>query len=146
MSEDESSVPEHLAAGIILCIEDEPNLLTIRQLLLSSVGYQVIGVTSGSAGLELFKQEKIDLVVTDHLLPDISGVEVAAEMKRLNPDVPIILLTGLFEAPEGAQNADLFLTKSISTEEFLASVAKLMNRKLEAGGDSRKKTGFRHAS
>ena len=146
MSEDQCSVPEHHPAGIILCIDDEPNLLTIRQLLLSSEGYEVIGTASGSAGLELFKQEKIDLVITDHLLPDISGVQVAVEMKRLNPDVPIILLTGLFEAPEGAQNADLFLTKSISTEEFLASVAKLMNRKLEAGDDSRKKTGFRHAS
>jgi DNA-binding response OmpR family regulator len=97
--------------------------------------------------LELFKQEKIDLVITDHVLPDISGVQVAAEMKRLNPDVPIIMLTGLFEAPEGAENADLFLTKSISTEEFIAIVEKLMKRKREVdGGDSRKKTGFRHAS
>ena len=145
MSEDESSVSEYRAAGVILCIEDEPNLLTIRQLLLSSAGYQVIGVTSGSAGLELFKEEKIDLVVTDHLLPDISGVQVANEMKRLKPDVPIILLTGLFEPPEGAEHVDLFLTKSLSTEEFIACVAKLMERRGEGDGDSRKKTEFRHA-
>jgi CheY-like chemotaxis protein len=142
MSEDECSVPEYRPAGIILCIDDEPNLLTIRQLLLSSMGYQVIGTATGGAGLELFKQEKIDLVITDHLLPDVSGVQVAAEMKRLHPDVPIILLTGLLEPPEGAENVDLFLTKGVSTQELIASVAKLMKRKREAnGGDSRKRLG-----
>jgi CheY-like chemotaxis protein len=147
MPEDQTSVPEFGSAGVILCVDDEPNLLTIRQILLTSVGYHVIGTTSGSAALELFNQERIDLVITDHLLPDISGVQVAAEMKRLNPAVPVILLTGLYEPPEGAENVDLFLTKSVSTQEFLAVVAKLMRRKLEpVGGHSRKKTGFRHAS
>lgn len=127
-TEEENSCVRANACPIILCVDDEPNLLKIRQLVLLGAGYRVLTAESGHAALELFKRQRVDLVISDHLLPDISGAQVAVEMKNMQPSVPIILLTGLPEAPEGAEHADMFLTKGISVPEFLASVAKLLTR------------------
>lgn len=131
MSEDPSDLSEHPRREVILCIDDEPNLLAIRTLVLEGVGYRVIGASDGSTGLELFRKNRVDMVILDHFLPGMSGVEVIAEMKILHPDVPIILTTGLFEPPEGAEHADLFLTKGTPTQEFVAKVKHLMRSKQE---------------
>jgi CheY-like chemotaxis protein len=117
--------------SVILCVDDEPNLLKVRQLVLVRAGYQVLTAENGHAALEVFKRQRVDLVISDHLLPDISGAQVTVEMKRMKPNVPIILLTGLAEAPEGAEHADIFLTKGMSVPEFLASVAKLLTHNQE---------------
>ena len=142
MSEDQSNAPDPAVHPVVLCIDDEPNLLTIRQLVLAAAGYEVIATTDGSSGLALFKDHPIDLVILDHFLPDTSGAEVAAEMKRLNPDVPIILMTGLLDPPKGAEHADMFLTKGLPVAEFVASVTRLMRNKEE----HRQKGEFRNAS
>ena len=68
----------------------------------------------------------MDLVITDHLLPDSTGAELASEMKRLKPEVPIVLLTGLVDLPPGYGDVDLLLTKGMTPPEFLADVAKLL--------------------
>ena len=110
---------------VILCIDDEGKLLMVRQMVLSAAGYTVLTAASGRAGLELFRRQAIDLVITDQLLPDISGTQVALEMKRIKPEVPIILLTGLPDAPEGAEHADAVLTKGLPVPDFLRSVSQI---------------------
>jgi DNA-binding response OmpR family regulator len=116
------------ARSVILCIDDEEKLLMIRQMVLSAAGYTVLTASDGRTGLELFRCKHIDLVITDHLLPDLSGTQLAVEMKRVKPDVPIILLTGLPDAPEGAEHANVVLTKGLPVPDFLRSVAELANR------------------
>jgi CheY-like chemotaxis protein len=113
------------ARKVILCIDDEAKLLMVRQMVLAAAGYSVVTAADGKTGLELFRDEHIDVVITDHLLPDISGTELAAEMKRMKPRVPIILLTGLADTPEGAQHADLVLTKGMPVPAFLQHVAEM---------------------
>ena len=125
-TEEENSCGRANACPIILCVDDEPNLLKIRQLVLLGAGYRVLTAESGNRALEIFRRQRVDLVISDHLLPDISGAQVAVAMKRMKPNVPIILLTGLPEAPEGAEHADMFLTKGMSVPEFLRSIAKLL--------------------
>ena len=127
-NQEKNSSGTQSASAVILCIDDEPNLLRVRQLVLSHAGYQVLTAENGNAGLEVFKRHRIDLVISDQLLPDISGAQVAIEMKHIKPNIPIILLTGLPEAPEGAEHADMFLTKGMPVPEFLASVAKVISR------------------
>ena len=119
--------PNREARSVILCIDDEAKLLMIRQMVLSAAGYTVLSAADGRTGLELFRSKHVDLVITDHLLPDVSGVQIAVEMKRLKPDVPVILLTGLPDAPEGAEHANLVLTKGLPVPDFLRSVAELAN-------------------
>ena len=86
----------------------------------------MLTATTGSVGLQLFRQELIDLVITDHLLPGETGCQIAAEMKRLRPEVPVIMLSGLAEPPEGVSIVDAYLVKGMPVPEFLAVIAELL--------------------
>jgi DNA-binding response OmpR family regulator len=112
--------------SVILCIDDEQAALRVRQLVLEYAGYRVLTATNGAAGLELFREQHVDLVITDHLLPGQTGSQVAREMKRLKPEVPVAMLSGLAERPEGGEAPDAFLTKGGPVPEFLASVGSLL--------------------
>jgi DNA-binding response OmpR family regulator len=109
-------------------VDDEQTGLTARRLLLSIAGYTVLTATSGSAALRLFNCNRVDLVITDHLLPDLTGAELALQMKQLKPETPIVLLTGLVHPPPGVEQADLLLTKGMMPAEFLAEVAKVLSK------------------
>ena len=113
-------------SSVILCIEDQPAALELRKALLERAGYTVIPATDGTEGLGLFRAKPIDLVVVDYFLPGLTGTQVAAQMKRLKPDVPIVLVSGITESPEGLENVDLFVTKLELPALFLAEVAALL--------------------
>ncbi len=118
---------------VILCVDDELTGLTARRLLLSIAGYTVLTATSGNAALKLFGCNHVDLVITDHLLPDLSGAELVSEMKRLKPAVPIVLLTGLVDLPPGYEQTDMVLTKGMMPPEFLDEIAKLLSKPQASG-------------
>jgi CheY-like chemotaxis protein len=120
---------------VILCVDDEQTGLTARRLLLSIAGYTVLTATSGTAALRLFNCNQVDLVITDHLLPDFTGAELALHMKQRKPEIPIVLLTGLVDPPPGSEHADLLLTKGLMPQEFLGEVAKLISKTESAGVD-----------
>jgi CheY-like chemotaxis protein len=111
---------------VILCVDDEPTILKLRQVLLSIAGYKVLTATCGESAMRLFTLNHVDLVITDQLLPGRSGTELTSEMKQLKPEVPIILYTGLEELPPSAAHADVILVKGITPPEFLAAIAKLV--------------------
>ena len=77
----------------------------------------------------MFADTSVDLVISDNSLPDIAGVDIIKEMKRLRPTVPIMMLSGLPESPLGGEIADLFVNKDTSTETFLINVANLLKPK-----------------
>lgn len=112
--------------SVILCIDDEPVALETRRLVLVRAGYKVLTASDGPSGMEVFRDEHIDLVITDHLLPGQTGGQVAEEMKRLKPEVPVAMLSGLVERPEGASATDVFLVKGIPVPEFLAAITALL--------------------
>jgi CheY-like chemotaxis protein len=86
----------------ILCIDDEHPDLELRKALLESAGYRVLAASSGREGIQLFRESKeaLDAVVLDYWMAGMNGLAVAREMKRLRPQVPIIMLTALFIFPE----------------------------------------------
>jgi len=118
---------------VILCVDDEPAGLIARRLVLSTAGYAVLTAASGAIALRLLTCNQVDLVVTDHLLPDLSGVDLISSMKQLKPDVPIILLTGLVDPPPGFEKADMLLTKGITPPEFLAEIERLLSQRWPNG-------------
>ena len=125
----ESSAPEREClskTSVILCVDDDVAALALRCLVLSSVGYEVLTAADGAAALELFRSIRVDLVITDYWLPGLTGTQVAAEMKRLKPVIPIVLFSGLVEAPLGSDHADLVITKGMPAVEFLREVGKLL--------------------
>lgn len=108
----------------ILSIDDEPEASQIRKLLLESEGYEVLVAQTGEDGLRLFQSQRIDLVVVDYWMAGMNGLAVAGEIKRLNPAVPIIVLSGLAELPgEAVGIADRWIMKGRSTQALLNAIA-----------------------
>jgi len=78
---------------IILSVDDEPAILSTRQLILESAGFRVLSAPDGEAALRLFSSELVDLVLLDYVMPGLGGDAVAKEMKRQRPHVPVILVS-----------------------------------------------------
>ncbi|MGA7460083.1 MAG: response regulator [Candidatus Korobacteraceae bacterium] len=111
---------------LILCIDDAEIALRVRTLLLGREGYSVLTAKSGEDGLEVFKQNPIELVIADHFLSGKSGTEIAREMKDLKPGVPILIISAAMEKPDGLEFADGFLAKGEPPNVLLDTIAYLL--------------------
>jgi PAS domain S-box-containing protein len=115
----------------ILCIDDELTGLLACKLLLESAGYRVVQARSGPESIRAFQQGKIDAVILDYWMSEMKGTAVASELKRINPAVPIIVLSGVSDLPgEAAGIVDLWLLKgSHRAGQFLDSISALLERR-----------------
>ena len=114
--------------AIVLCLDDELIGLTIRAAVLRHGGYTVLSATSAEEALQIFADQPVDLVISDHLLRGTTGTQVAISMKRIRPNVPVLILSGVTELPEGMEFADFFLSKLEPPPVLLATVAKLLRK------------------
>jgi DNA-binding response OmpR family regulator len=119
----------------ILCVDDEPTALRIRGLLLEHAGYKVFPAPDATAALKIFKSQIIDLVISDYLLPDLTGTELTLEMKLARPFVPVMLLSGITELPGGVEHADVFMSKLGGPVELLEKVADLLRCRRVSDGN-----------
>ncbi len=78
----------------ILIVDDEPDILKTLENALALEGYRITCANGGKAALEIFSQKPFDLVITDMRMPDMDGIQVIEQIKAVNPDVEIIVLTG----------------------------------------------------
>ena len=111
------------ASPTILCVDDDSGALLIRKAILERSGYIVHTATNAEDGLKTFSSSHIDLVVSDHLLPGATGTEMARQMKRLKPGIPILLLSGLIDPPEGTEYTDGYIDKGQGPEKLLEAIA-----------------------
>jgi CheY-like chemotaxis protein len=111
----------------ILCVDDEPILLMVRGIVLEKAGYKPVLAHDASEALNLFRTQHIDLVITDHLLPDQSGTDLAAVIKEINPDVPILMISGLEEPEGGLHHIDEYMTKGAPVPKFLELVRQMLS-------------------
>ena len=121
-------LPPDSARPLVLCVDDAEISLRVRKLLLTIAGYDVVTADSGEAGLEMFKNNPIDLVIADHFLTGRSGTEIAREMKQIKPHVPILILSAAADMPEGIEFADDFVSKGDDLEMLLQTIARLLQR------------------
>ena len=84
----------------ILCVDDELAVLSMRMLMFEAQGYHVLTAENGPDGLSIFGSKAIDLVVLDYKMPGMDGHAVARAMKRIRPNVPIILLSAYIDLPD----------------------------------------------
>ena len=111
----------------ILCIDDELNGLIGREFLLRQHGYEVVATTSGRESLELLQSVPIDAVILDYRMPEMMGDAVAARIKQLKPDLPIMMLSAHDRLPPAALRwTDTFVSKSVPPDQFLAAVQELV--------------------
>jgi nitrogen-specific signal transduction histidine kinase len=91
-------------SAVILFVDDDPLIAMSTMEMLEDLGHQVIGANSGLHALDIVKSEQqIDLMMTDHVMPGMTGIELAAASRAVRPTLPILLATGYAELPEGAQ-------------------------------------------
>ncbi len=97
---------------MILCIDDEPSVLSTRKLVLQSAGFEVMTAANGIDGLKLFALRRPDVVVLDFYMPGMNGATVAQHMKSLDASVPILMVSACVQLPDEARDVvDEFLTK-----------------------------------
>jgi|GEM_PF-742739 len=122
----------------ILVVDDEASLADIGRRALERLGYQVISQTSSLAALDLFRArpDEIDLVITDQTMPLMTGVQLAREMLKIRPDLPIILCTGFSEQVSGEQTGVLgirrFLMKPLVSREIAEVVRSALDEPARA--------------
>jgi CheY-like chemotaxis protein len=113
----------------VLCVDDEPTQLYTRALVLQFAGYRVLTAGTALAALDLFGKNQVDLVLADHLIPGTTGTQLAVELKKLKPHVPVVIFSGVTEIPEDVEMADLFISKTEYPEQWLAKIAGLLQEK-----------------
>jgi CheY-like chemotaxis protein len=89
--------------------------ISARKAVLEELGFSVAAATSAADGLKRFSERSFDLVVTDYKMPKMNGARFIAEVRKLRPEVPIILLSGFTDAlglDEKTTGADLVIQKS----------------------------------
>jgi len=77
----------------ILVVDDEPDMRAALSHALSRSGYSVSSASSGVEALEKFKSEKFGMVITDMKMPEMSGMQVLEEIKKISPQIPVIMIT-----------------------------------------------------
>jgi len=79
----------------LLCVENRPEYMDALKYMLKTAGYEVTAATNGDQALRLLTSLDVDGVLLEYNLPDAIGSAVRAEMKRIKPDVPVLLFAGI---------------------------------------------------
>ena len=114
--------------ALILCVDDEENQLAVRKLVLEQSGYSVLAASSGQQALALLADHPVDLVLSDHLMPGLTGTELARLIKAENPGLPVILISAVNEIPEDAAYADLFMSKLDGPQAMCQNISAVLAR------------------
>jgi DNA-binding NtrC family response regulator len=112
----------------ILCIDDEFETLSLRKQFLEINGYAVLTASSGREGLRLLSEaEAVDLVLLDYAMPELSGEQVTLEVRRLYPDVRIVIMSGFPEIPTGLlRMTDGFIRKGEDPELAIETITRVL--------------------
>lgn len=84
----------------VLIVDDEPNVLEVRRLLLEKSGYRAIVADSGRQALKIFRRIVVDVIILDYLMPVMDGGQTAREIRKLDRAIPIILSTASISVPD----------------------------------------------
>src|SRR6266571_2678679 len=94
------------------CIDDHQPGVRARKLILEAAGYRVLTANSGTIGLRLLRRHRVHFVVLDYRMPQMDGEAVAREIRRIDPRIPVIMLSGQINLPHEALSAvDVFVSK-----------------------------------
>jgi CheY-like chemotaxis protein len=113
----------------ILVIEDDQDVLSMIVKHLKFLGYDVISATDGMGGMKHLGSSEFDLVITDIVMPYVSGVGVVTALKEKRPEIPVIAVTGYGKEPEAAaleKKADVVLAKPVSMALLKEHITRLL--------------------
>jgi two-component system NtrC family response regulator len=112
----------------ILVVDDEPNYLIVLSELLRDEGFEVYTAPGGNEGLEVVREVDLDLVITDMQMPEMDGLQLLQQIKKANPELPVIIITAYAEVEKAvtAMQAGAFsyLAKPFSNDELVVNINK----------------------
>ena len=118
-----------MTGKMILCIEDEPQMIDLIKLILETKGYEVLGAEGGQQGLDLMRTEKPDLILLDLMMPEMDGGDVFHHMKEEVElrDLPVIVVTAKAAPIDkvlwiNVAKVDDYVTKPFGPRELVESV------------------------
>ena len=114
-------------------IDDNRHGLVARRTVLEQQGHKVTTATNGQDGLERFQEETYDLVVTDYLMPGMTGQQVIKKIRQDKPKIPVVLLSGYVEAlglEAGDTGADIVLSKGPGEVQGLLRAIERLTRRI----------------
>jgi DNA-binding response OmpR family regulator len=119
----------------IVCIEDEPEMIDLIQLILTRRGFEVSGATGGKEGLMLVRENHPDLVLLDLMMPDMDGWEVYQQMKaeESTRSIPVIIVTAKAQNIDKVlglhiAKVDDYIAKPFGPQELIDSVEKIFSQ------------------
>ncbi|MDH5607010.1 MAG: response regulator [Anaerolineae bacterium] len=123
----------------VVCIEDEPEMIDLIELILGRKGFEVIGAKGGVKGLESVRNEMPDLVLLDLMMPDMDGWEVYQQLKadEGTRDIPVIVVTAKAQSIDKVlglhiAKVDDYISKPFSPQELMDSVEQVLLRNAES--------------
>jgi len=115
----------------ILWIDDESLVNNLGVLLLKKLGYKAMALYGGIEALSIFRARPhaFDLVITDYMMPDMTGDELIRQIRKIRPDIPVVLCTGYVDLPAAVLakwGIDALLPKPYSVETTTRLVRNLL--------------------
>ena|SRR5215472_11628017 len=114
---------------VILCVDDEETPLLLRKFVLQKAGYQVLTAHSGKDAMAIVRSQDVDLILSDYLMPNMSGAELAIQVKAHNPNLRVVLISGVNELPMDSNVADAFLSKVEGPSALCSRISTFLNNK-----------------
>lgn len=122
----ERQTEQIIPRALILCLEDNPTYLALRKKVLEREGYEILSVTKADEALKAVREFPICAIITDHMLQGTTGTQLAREMKKIKPQVPIILFSGTL--PPRLNDVDVYINKAEPAAKFLGIVRAIVDR------------------
>jgi DNA-binding response OmpR family regulator len=127
---DKASIVTKKKSKKIIVVDDDETILSVLGNALKILGYEIVLTRSGEEALENFKFEKYDLLITDYMMPGLSGKELIAKVKENDPDIPVIMITGYPLAyPPGvakSEGIDAYLVKPFRINQLMDVISTLL--------------------
>jgi CheY-like chemotaxis protein len=130
----------HAPAGdgqLILLVDDEVALVHWGEEMLAVLGYEAAGYTSSIEALAAFRAEpgRFDAVLSDQTMPQLTGAQMALQMRQIRPDIPIVLMSGYVGTQVAdlarAANVDDLLAKPLDSRDVARVLARLFAKRLQ---------------
>ncbi|WP_130831043.1 two-component system response regulator GlrR [[Erwinia] mediterraneensis] len=126
-------------AARLLLVDDDPSLLKLLGMRLTSEGFQVTTAASGAEALRQLQKEKIDLVISDLCMDEMDGMALFGEIQRRNPGLPVIILTAHGSIPEAVsatqQGVFSFLTKPVDRDALYKAIDEALAQRAPVSDD-----------
>lgn len=107
----------------VLVVDDEFEIRTVLERVISKEGYQVLSAKDSDSALEIIRNQKVDVVISDIVMNGKNGIEVVKEIRKINENIPVILMTGnpdLNTAEEAVRNRAFdYISKPIRRRNIL---------------------------